>query len=134
MINFDDIILFDNKRFSDVLKDIYIGSTTKTVTIQNFLQQLNKLVTNSNDAILIIPLIRDYLETSVRNDEQLIKLAAVVQRFFSGGNRQNSPSETTSLLTDQEKAELLKMAQSTIDNSIDNNLKKLESEYEKFSK
>ncbi|HPM21365.1 MAG TPA: hypothetical protein PLY35_08970 [Thermotogota bacterium] len=134
MINFDDIVLFDNKTFSDVLRDIYSNSVTKSSSIESVINQLKGLVKNSNDAILIIPLIRDYLDTSVKNDEQLIKMAAVIQRFFSGASKPTTNSDSTSLLTEQEKTELLKMANDISSTSIDNDLKKLNSSYEKLSK
>jgi len=39
------------------------------------------LIENIGDATLIVPMIKEYMEIGVKNDEHLIKLATVVQRL-----------------------------------------------------
>jgi hypothetical protein len=64
---------------------------------------LKPLITNIGDAALLVPVIKDYMEVSVKNDEHLVKLAAVIQRMVS-----NKTEEGSSFLTDEEKDALLK--------------------------
>jgi hypothetical protein len=52
--------------------------------------------------LLIVPLIKDYLEIGVRNDEQLIKMATIVQRALN-----NSGGEDALGITEAEKEELM---------------------------
>ena len=54
------------------------------------------------DATLIVPLIKEYLEISVKNDEQLIKMATIIQRAL-----QNVGEDGEFGISDEEKAELL---------------------------
>ena len=51
---------------------------------------------------LIVPLIKDYLEIGVRNDEQLIKMATIVQRALNA-----SSGEDALGITEAEKEELM---------------------------
>ena len=97
-----DIELFGNKKLSDLLKDIYDNQKKKDRQISLLIADLKPHIQNINDATAIVPFIKDFMEVSVKNDEHLIKLAAVVQRLAG-----KSSDETSSFLTDEEKQELL---------------------------
>ena len=75
-----DSIVFGNKKFSDILNEIYDNQTQKKKQISALISELKPLVNEIGDATLIVPLIKEYLEISVKNDEQLIKMATIVQR------------------------------------------------------
>jgi hypothetical protein len=98
-----DIELFGNKKLSDLLKDIYDNQKKKDRQISLLIADLKPHIQNINDATAIVPVIKDFMEVSIKNDEHLIKLAAVVQRLAGKGSDENS-----SFLTDEEKQELLK--------------------------
>ena len=102
-MNFDEQELFKGKSFSSLLKDIYTTTKNKEKQINVLISELKPLVKNIGDATIIVPLIKDYLEIGVKNDEHLVKTAAVVQRAMTrqetgGGEFQ---------LTDDEKQQLL---------------------------
>lgn len=98
-----DTEIFGNKKFSDLLKDIYDNQKKKDRQINLLIADLKPLITNIGDAALLVPVIKDYMEVSVKNDEHLVKMAAVVQRMV------NSKGEDgNSFLTDEEKDALLK--------------------------
>jgi hypothetical protein len=82
----NDIEIYKNKKFSDLCKDIVSNSESNRDQIDILISDLRSLVKTANDALLIVPLIRDYFDVRVKNDEQLVKLAAVVQRIMSRGN------------------------------------------------
>ena len=98
-----DAEIFGNKKFSDLLKDIYENQKKKDRQINLLIADLKPLITNIGDAALLVPVIKDYMEVSVKNDEHLVKLAAVVQRMVS-----KTTEEGSSFLTDEEKDALLK--------------------------
>jgi hypothetical protein len=98
-----DAEIFGNKKFSDLLKDIYENQKKKDRQINLLIADLKPLITNIGDAALLVPVIKDYMEVSVKNDEHLVKLAAVIQRMVS-----NKTEEGSSFLTDEEKDALLK--------------------------
>jgi predicted AlkP superfamily phosphohydrolase/phosphomutase len=70
------------------------------------------MINNVGDATVIVPMIKDYLEVSVKNDDALVKLAAVVQRLVAGNKRDE---EGSLLLTDEERDQLLKTAEEEIE-------------------
>lgn len=98
-----DAEIFGNKKFSDLLKDIYENQKKKDRQINLLIADLKPLITNIGDAALLVPVIKDYMEVSVKNDEHLVKLAAVIQRMVS-----KTTEEGSSFLTDEEKDALLK--------------------------
>ena len=98
-----DTEIFGSKKFSDLLKDIYDNQKKKDRQINLLIADLKPLITNIGDAALLVPVIKDYMEVSVKNDEHLVKMAAVVQRMVN-----NKGEEGNSFLTDEEKDALLK--------------------------
>ena len=79
-----DQILFDDKSFSDLLKEIHKNQTKKAKQLASLISELRPLITSLGDATVIVPLIKEYMEISVKNDDQLIKMAAIVQRLSTG--------------------------------------------------
>ena len=78
--------IFGKKKFSDILSEIYDNSKKKEQQISVLISELRPLVKDLGDATLIVPLIKEYLEIGVKNDEQLIKMAAIVQRVINSEN------------------------------------------------
>tara|TARA_R110000796_G_scaffold71124_5_gene161393 strand:+ start:1496 stop:1852 length:357 start_codon:yes stop_codon:yes gene_type:complete len=97
-----DSIIFGDKKFSDILHEIYENQTTKKQQITSLISELKPLIQEIGDATLIVPLIKEYLEIGVKNDEQLIKMATIIQRAVN-----NTNDEGEFGITEEEKAELL---------------------------
>jgi tRNA U34 5-carboxymethylaminomethyl modifying GTPase MnmE/TrmE len=94
------------------MKDIYHNSKRKSRQIEGLIKELQPMINNVGDATVIVPMIKDYLEVSVKNDDALVKLAAVVQRLVAGNKRDE---EGSLLLTDEERDQLLKTAEEEIE-------------------
>lgn len=106
-IDFSSVKVYEGLTFAELLKEIHNNTTKKNAKILQLINELSDLVKDPNSATLLVPLLAQYLEVSVKNDDQLIKLAGVIQRY----NKSSSgSSEKDSLLTEQEKAELIKNA------------------------
>ena len=112
-----DLELFGHKKFSDLLKDIYDNQKKKDRQLNLLIADLKPLITNISDAGMLVPSIKDLMEVSVKNDEHLVKLAAVIQRATS-----NKQEETSSFLTDEEKETLLKGIQEIQEEQEENNI------------
>jgi hypothetical protein len=97
-----DNIVFGSKKFSDILEEIYNNQKKKEKQISALISELKPLVNEIGDATLIVPLIKEYLEISVKNDEQLIKMATIIQRIMS-----NNSVEGGLGISEEEKAQLL---------------------------
>ena len=78
-----DNIVFKKKKFSDILSEIYDNQKKKESQISGLISELKPLINDIGDATLIVPLIKEYMEIGVRNDEQLIKMATIVQRALN---------------------------------------------------
>lgn len=102
-----DIEIFKGKKFSDLMKDIYSNSSKKDRQINMLIGELKPLIKNVGDATIIVPLIKDYLEIGVKNDEHLVKLAAVVQRLVSTSARVQTETGSSWILSEEEKKQLL---------------------------
>jgi hypothetical protein len=97
-----DNVVFGKKKFSDILNEIYDNQKKKEKQITGLISELKPLINDIGDATLIVPLIKEYMEIGVRNDEQLIKMATIVQRALN-----NSSGEDALGITEEEKAELI---------------------------
>jgi hypothetical protein len=98
-----DNVVFGGKKFSDILEEIYNNQKKKDKQISALIAELKPLVQEIGDATLIVPLIKEYLEISFKNDEQLIKMATIIQRIMNtGGSVENGFG-----ISEEEKAQLL---------------------------
>ena len=99
-----DNVVFGKKKFSDILEEIYTNQQKKDKQISILISELKPLVQEIGDATLIVPLIKEYLEISVKNDEQLIKMATIIQRIM---NNNVGPNDGSFGISEEEKQQLL---------------------------
>ena len=107
----DSYEVFEGKSLSDVFKDIYTNSEENKKQIEVLMKDLLKFVTDTASAVALVPILKDYLEVSVKNDEQLIKVAAIVQKLASS-EAKGSDSEFG--LSELEKEQLMSGLTDTI--------------------
>ena len=99
-----DTVFFKDKSFSDLLEDVYDNVTTKRSQIDTLIKELQPFMRSIGDAAVIVPLIKEYMEVAVKNDEHIVKVVAVLQRLISTGMR---GTEDGDILTEAEKEQLL---------------------------
>jgi hypothetical protein len=97
--------LFPGKSLGDLFKDIYDNQQNKKQRISELIAEMRKLVRHAGDMAVIGPILKDLIDTSVRNDDSLIKLAAIAQRIIGAQNKADGDS---GFLTEEEKNQLLK--------------------------
>lgn len=73
--------LFKGKKLSSIFEEIYNNSVKKRDDIDSIIAEAVSLIESTEDVIRVSPIIKDYLEVSVKNNEHLIKLAGIVQRM-----------------------------------------------------
>ena len=100
-------IIFDDKSFGDLLKEIHGNQKKKAKQLASLIAELRPLVQSLGDATVVVPLIKEYMEISVKNDDQLIKMAAIVQRLSTGGTNTGEGG----LLTEEEMENLMEVAE-----------------------
>ena len=95
--------VFGKKSYSDLLKEIYDNQKKKEVQISALIGELKPLINDIGDATLVVPLIKEYMELGIKNDEQLIKMSTIIQRALSS----NKSEEEGFGMTEDEKKQLL---------------------------
>lgn len=103
--NFKEIEIYEGQTFDKLLKQIHDNSNEKSSQISALVQKLTQFIKDPNDAVLLVPLVAEYLEVGVKNDEQLIKLAGIIQRFVKAPSSSNEDAGV--LLSDAEREEIL---------------------------
>ena len=117
--------LFKGTSFSDLMSDVYHNSKKKDRQINQLISQLQPLIRTASDATIIVPLIKEYLDVAVKNDDHLVKLTAIVQRYIS---TQQTITGENSLLSDDEKNQLLKIAESEFEEELTDEIDKIQNE------
>ena len=119
MDDYRNIELFEGKNLSDLFKEIYDNSTAKRQQIRDLIGSLAPLVEGIGDDTLLVPLIKEYLEIGVKNDEQLIKLAQIVQRLDTGKKQGSEMDDiwssfSAALADDKENAKQIEQVTSEV--------------------
>ena len=99
-----DFELFPGKNLSGLFEDIYNNQINKKKHISEVIFEMRKMISHKGDMALIGPVIKDLIDTSVRNDDQLVKLATIAQRIISSSQKSEGD---TGFLTDKEREQLL---------------------------
>ena len=99
-----DFNIFDGKYFSDLSKEIYDNSKLKKTQLDLLIQEVHGYIQGIEDIALVGPIIKELFDASIKNDDNLLKLATVIQRIM---NKQVDAVDDTSLLSEDEKEELM---------------------------
>ena len=105
----DDI--FEGKSFQDLTKDIYKNTTDRKKQIDLLISEIHGFITTIDDVVLVAPIIKEYMDVAVKNDEHLVKLAGVLQRIIS---KSSGANEESILLSDTEKDDLIQALQDDV--------------------
>lgn len=97
--------LFDGKTLSDVFSDVYKNTDTKRKQINAVVVKLLEMVSDPNSATIFAPIIREYMDVSVKNDEHIVRLAQIAQRLVSTTSKEG---DFDGILSEEEKSSLLK--------------------------
>ena len=73
--------IFKGKTLSDLFGEIYDNSKETKSQVKALIGELKPLIEKIGDATLIVPMIKEYMEIGVKNDDALVKLATIIQRM-----------------------------------------------------
>lgn len=100
-----DTEIFDGKTLSDMFSDVYKNTDKKREQINQFVSSMVKLIRTPEDAAVLGPVIKDFLDVNVKNDEHIVRLVQIAQRLVGVANKNSSDGM---LLSEEEKNQLLK--------------------------
>ena len=106
----DDI--FEGKSFEDLTHDIYKNTTDRKKQIDLLISEIHGFITTIDDVVMVAPIIKEYMDVAVKNDEHLVKLAGVIQRIIA---KSSGGDEESFLLSDAEKEDLITALQDDVD-------------------
>lgn len=103
--------LFPGKNLGGLFKDIYDNQQTKKLRISELIAEMKKLIRHSGDMAVMAPIIRDLIDSSIKNDDSLVKMAAIVQRIIGASQKAEGD---VGFLSDDEKEQLLQELEETV--------------------
>ena len=106
-----DFELFPGKNLRGLFKDIYDNQQNKKMRISELIAEMRKIIRHAGDMAVIGPILKDLIDSSIRNDESLIKMSAIAQRIIGAQHKAEGDS---GFLSDDEKEQLLKQLDETI--------------------
>ena len=101
----NDYEIFEGKSLSGLFKDIYENTKTNKTQLEVLMKEVVSFIKDGDTAVQIIPMLKEYLEINVKNDDQLVKVAAIVQRIIAAESKGGSEEEFG--LSDAEKEQLM---------------------------
>ena len=101
----NDYEIFEGKSLSDLFKDIYENTKTNKTQLEVLMKEVVGFIKDGDTAVQIIPMLKEYLEINVKNDDQLVKVAAIVQRIIAAESKGSSEEEYG--LSEAEKEQLM---------------------------
>ena len=104
--------IFEGKSFQDLTKDIYENTTKRKVQIDLLISEIHGFIQTIDDVVMVAPIIKEYMDVAVKNDEHLVKLAGVIQRILA---KSSGGDEESLLLSEQEKEDLIAALQEDVD-------------------
>jgi hypothetical protein len=99
-----DFELFPGKNLSGLFKDIYQNQVNKKEKISSMIDEFKKMVRHAGDVAVMGPIIKDLIDSSVKNDDHLIKLATIAQRIVAADKKSEGEA---GFLSAEERAQLL---------------------------
>lgn len=101
-----DFEICEGKTFRDLCRDILNRSDAKKIQVDILYSDMRNHIKDATSALNFVPQLKGLIETGIKNDEQLVKLAAILQRLQStqievGGGEGAGLSE-------EEKAQLMR--------------------------
>jgi len=109
----NEVVLFNDNTgkeitFNDILKKIWDVNENKRTHILNTVNELAPRIKTVQDAVVLMPHLIALQEVSVKNDDQLVKMAAIVQRNMKKVKSKDDDDPFN--ITAEERSMLLKHA------------------------
>ena len=123
-----DFPLFKGKTFGGILQDIYENQQAKKKNISALIEEMRKLVTSARDVVTVGPIIAQLIDSSITNDESLIKIATIAQRLVMANTKKAGDE---GWLSEEDKKQLLNELEETakqIETKTDDKIEDLEME------
>ena len=90
---------------------------------------------DQDDAVALVPLIKEYLEINVQNNEQLVKIAQVIQRMYNASIKQSDDGGGGGAgFTEEDKKELRGIAEEMSQGDVEELMEETEEKVKELDK
>ena len=110
--------VFAGKKLSDLVKEVYDRQHNQDSSIRGKIQEIADMIEGPGDAIVLMPQIKGLIDSSLKNDEVLVKLLSLFQKASQASQKENEMMGE--LLSEKDIEQLMKEV-----SSIDSSAKKL---------
>jgi ferritin len=95
--------VFKGKKLSDIVKEVYEKHKNQENKISGEIERLSELISSPGDAIIIVPLLKGFFDSSLKNDEVLMK---ILQLFQKAAEKSQSNEADSGILSEKDIEQL----------------------------
>lgn len=79
--------VFKGKTIAKLMEEAYKDKKDKQEKLNGLIFQLKEMIQDSGDAVMMVPLIKEYMDLSIKNDDVLLKLLGIIQKIEAAAAR-----------------------------------------------
>ena len=95
--------IFKGKKLADLVEEVYNKHKNQDNLIKQEILRLSDMVETPGDAIVIVPLLKGFMDSSLKNDEVLMKLLSLFQK---AAENKKADQEDSGVLTEKDIEQL----------------------------
>lgn len=95
--------IFKGKKLSDLVEEVYNKHKNQDTLIKQEISRLADMIESPGDAIVIVPLLKGYVDSSLKNDEVLMKILTLFQK---AEEKKKEAAESSGVLTEKDIEQL----------------------------
>lgn len=95
--------IFKGKKLSDLVEEVYNKHKNQDTLIKQEISRLADMIESPGDAIVIVPLLKGYVDSSLKNDEVLMKILTLFQK---AEEKKKEASDNSGVLTEKDIEQL----------------------------
>ena len=96
--------IFKGKTIADLVEEVYHKQKNQDGTIKQEIMRLADMIETPGDAIVIVPLLKGLMDSSLKNDEVLLKLLNLFQK--AAESKKAGDGEDSGILTEKDIEQL----------------------------
>ena len=96
--------IFKGKKLSDLVEEVYNKHKSQDGLIKQEISRLADMIESPGDAIVIVPLLKGYVDSSLKNDEVLMKILSLFQKAEE--KKKADGTDSNGLLTEKDIEQL----------------------------
>lgn len=121
MIDFSEVKLFKTSNgrsvtYEDLLRDVYEHSEETRDSIKTLVGQMSSLIKSPSDAVMLMAHVTVMIESRVKNDDLLVKVASILSRLIQKNLDKNDGPDWE--LSEEDRRQLLQEAESLLDKRV----------------